>query len=618
MCGIAGQIAMTSETRVDVAEVASIVRRLVHRGPDDEGTFIDGDRRVALGIRRLAVIDLASGGQPVSDDTQSTVAVFNGEIYNFQELRQELERRGYAFRSKGDAEVIPNLYRDEGLRFLTKLRGMFALALWDARRETLILARDPIGKKPLYYCEAAGRLTFASEIEPLYRVQGLRRDIDTAAIDQYITWGYMPAPSTPFRSIRKFEAGEVLVIRRGHMQKWKYWTPTRRDVSGMATKDLVGLVRSTIEGSVRGRMTSDVPIGCFLSGGIDSSVVLATMARLSTAPIRTFSIGFSEAQYDELKFARLVARHVGSEHHEFIVKPDALDVLPEIVRHCGEPFGDSSAVALWYVARLARQHATVVLTGDGGDEVFAGYPWYQSAMRLNRLSRAHVGTLLSPWRRLRRGVPERVRRVEGRLRMSTAARFATLRAVADREEKQALYSTALTAVTACDTTARLADLYDAYDGDHVARMQYTDMATYLPEDLLVKLDRMSMAHSIEGRCPLLDTELIELGLSIPGPHKIDGAGGKAILREAMRHDLPPEILTRPKMGFTVPIAQWLRGELRESCVRKVMGASLLDHGWFQASAIERLLSDHLSGRRDRSAQLWSLLVLAEWAERYGP
>lgn len=618
MCGIAGQIALRSDTSVEMAEVTRIMRALVHRGPDDEGAFLDVEGRVALGMRRLAIIDLASGGQPVYDEDRSLVCVFNGEIYNFQELRQGLERRGYAFRSKGDAEVIVNLYKADGLDFLRKLRGMFAIALWDARRETLIMARDHIGKKPLYYCEAGGRLTFASEIEPLYAVRGLPREIDPPAIDQYLTWGYIPAPYTPFGSIRKLAPGEVLVIRGGRLQKHRYWRPIARGVAGLSSEELAGLVRRTIEESVRLRMLSDVPIGCFLSGGIDSSVVLATMARLSTEPVRTFSVGFSETQYDELRFARVVARHFGSEHREFIVRPDAVGILPDIVRHCGEPFGDSSAVAVWYVAKLARQHVGVVLSGDGGDEVFAGYPWYRSAMRLNRLSRGRLGALLSPMRLLGDAAPERIRRLDRRLRMSTARRFASLRACADADAKQSLYSARFVAATSGDATDWFTTHYDGYDGDDLAKMQYTDSATYVPEDLLVKLDRMTMAHSLEGRCPLLDTTLVELGLGIPHSLKIDAAGGKAILREAAGHALPAEVLTRRKMGFTLPIAEWLRGELRESCVRKITGAPLLDQGWFERRAIERLLSDHLVGRRDRSAELWSLLMLAEWAERYAP
>ena len=616
MCGIAGQIALTPETTVEPAEVSRLMRAQVHRGPDDEGSFVDEAGRVALGMRRLAIIDLASGGQPVHDEDRSLVCVFNGEIYNFRELREDLERRGHAFRSKGDAEVIVNLYRAEGLGFLARLRGMFAIALWDARRQTLILARDPIGKKPLYYAVAAGRLTFASEIAPLYGVAGLSRELDPAAIDHYMTWAYIPAPFTPFRAIRKLAPGELVSIRRGRIEKVRYWRPTPRDLTGLAREDVAGLVRRTVEESVRLRMVSDVPLGCFLSGGLDSSVVAATMARLSSEPVRTFSIGFDEAPYDELRFARLLARHIGADHEEFVVRPDAVAALPEIVRHCGEPFGDSSAVAVWHVAQLARKHVSVALSGDGGDEVFAGYGWYRSALRLDGLSPARA--LLSALRLLGPAAPARLRRLERRLRMSPARRFASLRACADVALTPSLYAAPFAATLRTETTDWLTAHYESYHGDDLAKMQYTDVATYLPEDLLVKLDRMTMAHSLEGRCPLLDTSVVELGLGISSRLKLDAAGGKAILREAARGDLPAEILARPKMGFSLPVARWLRGELRERCRRKVLGAALLDQGWFERRAVEALVVEHLSGRRDHSAVLWNLLVLAEWAERYAP
>jgi asparagine synthase (glutamine-hydrolysing) len=616
MSGIAGQIALTPGAMVEVAEVTRLLRAQIHRGPDDDGMFVDPGGRVALGMRRLAIIDLASGGQPVHDEDRSLVCVFDGAIYNFSELREDLERRGYAFRSKSDAEVIANLYRAEGLGFLARLRGMFAIALWDSRRETLIVARDPVGKKPLYYAEAAGRLTFASEIAPLYDVRALSRELDPTALDHYMTSAYIPAPFTPFKAIRKLAPGELVSIRRGRIETVRYWRPAPRDVAGLTRPEVAGLVRRSIEDSVRLRMVSDAPIGCFLSGGLDSSIVAATMARLSSEPVRTFSVGFGEPPYDELRYARLVARHVGAEHEEFVVRPDAVAALPEIVRHCGEPFGDSSAVAVWHVAQLARKHVSVVLTGDGGDEVFAGYAWYRSALRLNRLSQARA--LLAPLRLLGRGAPTRLRRLQRRVRMSPARRFASLRACADASLTPSLYAAPFAAGIRADAADWLTTHYDSYHGDQLAKMQYTDVATSLPEDLLVKVDRMTMAHSLEGRCPLLDTSLVELGLGISAALKLDAAGGKAILRAAARRDLPAEILARPSMGFSLPVAAWLRGELRDRCRRKVLGPALLDRGWFERRAVEPLVGEHLSGRRDHSAELWRLLVLAEWAERYAP
>jgi len=616
MCGIAGQVALNGAVSADAEQVTRMLTAMTHRGPDGQGLFVDARRWVALGSRRLAVSDLDSGDQPMFNEDRSIACVFNGEIYNFQTLRAELERRGHAFRSRSDTETIVHLYEEEGPTCVRRLRGMFAFAIWDGREDCLLLARDRVGEKPLYYAEAAERFSFASEIQALYDLPWLRKDVDPVALDLYLTHSCIPAPHAIFGAIRKLLPAHVLTVRNGRVESRQYWRLEAGETVDASREELVRAVREKVDESVQLRMVSDVPLGCFLSGGVDSSSVVALMSRASAKPVKTFSIGFSADRFNELEYARTVAGLYRTEHREYIVEPDALAVLPQIIRHFGEPFGDSSALPTWYVSKLARQHVTVALNGDGGDELFGGYPWYRTALTLSRVGRA-LPAWVPPG--IAAGAPlvgERVARLGRRLGMSPGARFASLRQVLGPDEKRRLYSPSFLARAGGVADTYLSRRYEAACGDELARMQYTDTTTYLPDDLLVKVDRMTMAHSLEGRAPLLDHELMELCARIPSGLKIGQTGTKIIFRQAMEDLFPPKFLDRPKMGFSVPLAQWLRGGLREECLRTIGGDAFAEYGWFARRAVREMLAEHRAGRRDWSALIWNMLVLAEWAKVY--
>jgi len=617
LCGIAGQLTLRPDGAVEKDEVLAIMREMTHRGPDDEGIFVDPKRRVALGMRRLAVIDLMTGTQPIFSEDGAVVCVFNGEIYNFQPLRTELEKKGHTFRSMTDTEVIVHLYEEEGVGSLTRLRGMFALALWDQRNAILMLARDRVGKKPLYYGEVNGRLSFASEIGALYSLQGLKREIDPVSLDLYLTYSYIPAPSSIYRTIRKLPAAHVMIARGGSMEIVPYWQLTMSPPWDASREEIVKTLRAKVAEAVRIRMVSDVPLGCFLSGGTDSSSVVAFMSQISPKPVKTFSIGFTHDGYNELKYARMVAEKYRTEHYEYVVEPEAAAVLPEIVRHFGEPYGDSSALPMWYLSKLARQHVTVALNGDGGDELFGGYLWYKTGLRLERMAGALPGWMVSAMAEIPSGLSGKLRRLGRRLQLPAGERFASLRRFLDPETKRQLYSKTLLAACGVGAERYLLEPYEVAGGSELARMQYTDIITYLPEDLLVKVDRMTMAHALEGRSPLLDHELLEFCARIPSAMKIGSNGTKMIFREAMRELFPTGFLDRPKMGFSIPVAEWLRRELREACYRKVCKGALMDRGWFDVRAVRRMVDEHDKGSRDWSAQIWNLLMLAEWMEVFG-
>lgn len=617
MCGIAGQIALAGGTVVRLDDVRRMTDAMVHRGPDDEGFFMDAAHRMALGMRRLSIIDVTTGQQPVFTENRSVACILNGEIYNFRALREELEAKGHVFKSAGDTEVLAHLYEEYGLESLPRLRGMFAFAIWDARTETLVLARDRLGKKPLYYAEHDGRLSFASELGALAGLPQISREVDPTAVDLYLTHSYVPAPYSIFRSIRKVPPAHVMTVRQGRTRMERYWRVDECEPLKVAKEELLARVRQTLREAVGLRLVSDVPLGCFLSGGVDSSSVVALMSELSAKPVRTFSIGFGEREFSELPYARTVAQLYGTDHHEFIVSADAMAILPQIVRQFGEPFGDSSAIPTWYLAKLTRQHVTVALNGDGGDELFAGYEWYRSARRLDRLAETvparvarGLGGIPAPGSRL----GSRLRRLGKRMQMDRGRRFASLRRVLDDDLKRRLYGEELVGAAGVTAEEYLVDHYAGACGGGLWRYQHTDIATYLSEDLLVKVDRMTMAHSVEGRSPLLDHKLLELCAHIPEELKTDGQGGKALLREAMGPMFPKGFFDRRKMGFSVPLARWLREDLRDECYRRMSDGVLGRTGWIRMDAARSLMDEHCAGVRDWSAPIWNLLVLAEWME----
>ena len=621
MCGIAAQVSLRGGRAVDADALRSMTRALAHRGPDGEGEYLSPSGLAGLGHRRLSIIDLVTGGQPIYNEDRSIAVVLNGEIYNFEALRARLERAGHRFATQSDTEAIAHLYEELGVDCVRELRGMFSIILWDERRGRLLAARDRVGKKPLYYAEHGGRLSLASEITALYRLRDLPRTLDTEAVDLYLTHSYIPSPHTILTSVRKLPPGHTLIVEHGAVRLERYWTPPTATVETTEAEAAERLTR-TLQEAVRLRLIADVPLGCFLSGGVDSSVVVALMSRLSDKPVRTFSIGFDREEYSELPYARRVAELFRTEHEEFVVKPDAACVLPDLAEHFGEPFGDSSALPVWYLSQLARSRVTVALNGDGGDELFAGYPWYATGARLAgvvrrvpRPARAALGGPLG--RRLQRLLPRAYAKGLDLLTRDDAARFAALRRTLAPPVRARLYAPAFAARVDGAALAYLEAAYRRAGTDDLLRaMAITDVTTYLPEDLLVKVDRMTMAHALEGRSPFLDAEVVELALAWPAWLKRDAQGGKRILKRAFGPLFPPGFLDRPKMGFSAPVDEWFRSELRWRLEARLFGGVFAEAAIVEPAAVRALLHEHDAGR-SHGATLWNLLMLAEWFERFG-
>jgi asparagine synthase (glutamine-hydrolysing) len=621
MCGIVGQVSFRADRPVDVSALDAMTRALAHRGPDGQGEYVAPDGAAALGHRRLSIIDLVTGGQPIFNEDRTVAVVLNGEIYNFEALRARLERAGHRFVTRSDTEAIVHLYEERGVDCVRELRGMFAFVLWDARRGRLLAARDRVGKKPLYYAEHGGRLSLASEITALYRLRDLPRALDPDAIDLYLTHSYIPSPATILAGVRKLPPAHTLVVERGLVHVERYWTPPTATAE-TTEAEAAGRLTRTLEEAVRLRLIADVPLGCFLSGGVDSSVVVALMSRLSAKPVRTFSIGFDHEAYSELPYARRVAELFRTEHEEFVVKADAAEVLPDLAEHFGEPFGDSSALPVWYLSQLARSRVTVALNGDGGDELFGGYPWYGTGARLAGLARRMPRVLRAALRsrladRARGMLPRAYAKGLDLLARDDATRFAMLRRTLEAPARARLYAPAFAARVSGAALAYLDTAYRQAETDDLLRaMAITDVTTYLPEDLLVKVDRMTMAHALEGRSPLLDAEVVELALAWPASLKRDARGGKRILKRAFGPLFPPGFLDRPKMGFSAPVDEWLRGDLRWRLESRLFGGAFAEAAIVAPAAVRTVLAEHDAGR-PHGATLWNLLMLAEWFERFG-
>ncbi len=620
MCGIAGQV--TAGAPADARLVTAMGRALRHRGPDDQGVWVQGG--VGLAHQRLSVIDLSPAGhQPMSNEDGSVWIVFNGEIYNFRELRRTLDSR-HTFRSRTDTEVILHLYEEHGVECVTHLRGMFAFALWDAKARRLLLARDRVGKKPLYYWERGGGLLFASELKALL-AGGETPAVDPVALHHYLTFQYIPAPWTIFQGIRKLRPGHLLIHENGTATERPYWSLSydrKRAIRSEA--DCLEEFRALLEESVALRLESDVPLGAFLSGGLDSSSVVALMSRRLTQPVRTFSIGFKEEAYNELPYARDVARRFGTQHQEFVVEPSALDILPVLVRVYDEPFADPSAIPTYYMAQLSRQVVTVVLNGDGGDELLAGYPRYRfdAGERfadgcLTGAARARLAALLAL---LPASLPGagRLRNRFGRLLAPLSRRYLYRICYFSPAEKEALYAEGFGAsVRAHDSQALLADWFArAAASEPLDRLLAVDMAAYLPDDLLVKVDRATMAHALEARSPLLDHKLIEFAASLPADLKLRGREGKYLLKAAMRGILPESVLTREKMGFGVPLDRWFRKECRDFVRDTLLSSRSLQRGYFKPEAIRTMLDTEQSGACAYGSRVHALLMLELWHREY--
>lgn len=622
MCGIAGQV------RVDGAVEASLINRMCaaiqHRGPDARGVYVDA--RVGLGIQRLRVIDLETGDQPIFNEDRSVVVVLNGEIYNFQPLRERLQHQGHVFATRSDTEVIVHLYEEQGRDCVLSLHGMFAFALWDGRRRELLLARDRVGKKPLFYSHLGGSLSFASELPALLEDQNIPRALDHRALDCYYAYQYVPAPWSAFEAVRKLPPASTLVLRDGRISIERYW---RLDYTRKRKPGSIGEIhaetRDRIEAAVRRRLVADVPLGAFLSGGIDSSAVVAAMAR-ATTDVKTFSIGFEETAFNELPYARRVAQQFDTDHHEFVVVPSAIEILPQLVRHYGEPFADASAIPSFYLSRLARDHVTVALNGDGGDESFAGYNRYAGnayaarldwlPVALRRLAAATVARV--PASAQSASVRNRIKRLAETLPLTAPDRYARYMSCLSAERRAQLYTPEyLAQIGESLAPAVMRSAWSADGGlDVVDALLKADVETFLPGDLLVKMDIATMAYGLEARSPFLDHELMEFAAALPATLKVRGHEKKIVLRDALADWLPRDLLDRPKQGFGVPLARWLREDLREFAYDVLLDPASIDRGYFRRPAVEQLLSRHAEGREDNSSQLWTLLFAELWHREY--
>ncbi len=623
MCGIAGIVDFDGR---DIAPglVSRMCTAICHRGPDDEGVLgipaspSGSEPRAVLGNRRLSIIDVAGGHQPIGNEDGSIWTVQNGEIYNFQALRDTLEASGHRLKTKSDTEIIVHLYEDLGEHFARELDGMFAIAIWDNRRKRLVLARDRFGKKPLLYAESGGRLWFGSEFQALLADPAIRRDIDYEALDEYLSFMSVPAPLTIYQQIRKLPPAHVLVRDAAGTRVERYWQLEYQPKHRITEDEAAAEVRRLLTEAVRKRLISEVPLGAFLSGGVDSSAVVALMAGLSSERVKTFSIGFDDPRFNELPHARRVAERYDCDHHEFEVHPKAIEILPSMARHYGEPYADSSAIPSFYLAQLTRRHVTVALNGDGGDEAFAGYGWHLAGRLAERWQ-----MLPSPVRRAlesaaRALIPASANR---RSTMARAARFISgagqprpemyrrFLSVYTPELKQALYLKP----ERHGTTDRLAAVFARLEPlDAVDAMLAADVAWYLPTDLLVKMDIATMAHSLESRSPFLDWPLTEFVARLPSDFKLRGRTSKYLLKKAVADLLPDSNMHRPKQGFAVPIGQWFRGELKDFLADHVLSNRFAARGLFRPAEVRRIFDEHQQGAYDYAHHLWVLLMLELW------
>ncbi len=605
MCGIVG-IVRNDKSDVDEALLGRMCAAIRHRGPDDDGFYVNGP--VGLGMRRLAIIDLKSGQQPIHNQDRTAWIVFNGEIYNYRELRDKLEKLGHSFYTNSDTEAIVHAYDQFGADCPNHLRGMFAFAIWDERSKELFIARDRVGKKPLLYAKVNGQFIFE-------------------ALNHYLSFMCVPAPLTAYQAIRKLEPGHSLRYRKGEINIERYWQPDFSKKLDISEQEAGQRTIEILRDAVKVRLMSEVPLGAFLSGGIDSSAVVALMAEESSTPVKTFSIGFEEQDFSELHHARRVAEHVGADHHEFIVRPDALEVLPILVEHYGEPYADSSAIPTYYVARETRKHVTVALNGDGGDESFAGYERY-AAMRLAeryhripavlRESVVRQAIELMPSSETKRSRIRDVKRFVQAASLPKVERYLRWVSVFDGQAKQDLFTENFRRQTQGDSAASMLEPWFARANGSgiVDAALLADIMTYLPNDLLVKVDIATMANSLEARSPFLDHQVIEFAASLPEKYKLRGLTTKYLLKQMLRKLLPAENLDRRKMGFGVPISHWFRGKLQPFLRETLLAEASLKRGLFRPEAVARMVELHTRGERDYSPQLWTLLMLELWFQRF--
>jgi asparagine synthase (glutamine-hydrolysing) len=634
MCGICGIVKPRRGESVSEELLAALCRTIVHRGPDDQGLFVEGP--VGLGTRRLSIIDLVTGHQPLSNEDGSVWVAYNGEIYNFPELREELLGRGHAFRTRSDTETIAHGYEEWGDACVERFRGMFAFAVWDKAKGRVFIGRDRLGIKPLYYTLLEDRtLVFGSELKAVIAHPGVRRRLNPRALDLYLTLEYIPAPHTIFEGIYKLPAGHTLSSKDGAVEVKKYWDieGTAADAAGAEARQpprleeamdrLYGLLKE----SVKLRLISDVPLGAFLSGGIDSSTIVGLMRELGASPLKTFSIGFKDQSYNELEYARTIARRFETDHEELVLDPQALDLTDKLIRHLDEPFGDFSIFPTYLVSEMARAKVTVALSGDGGDEVFGGYEHYQ-AQALARLPLVAAGARLAgpAVRRLRpapekKGAKNKLRRFVQGFEHPSSARHLRWMMFQSARSRARLYTPALKAelggIKDIGGAEPFEGVYARLDAlDRINRELYLDLKTYLPDDILVKVDRMSMAVSLEARVPLLDHKLVEYAYTLPGSWKVHGLTTKWLFKKTVERLLPKDNIYKKKEGFSIPIKHWLMKELKELLLDTLSEERIREGGLFEYAAVRRMIGRHLQGRENHSHELWSLLVFELWRARY--
>lgn len=625
MCGIVGFTDLKNNN-----SKTEILQRMndciVHRGPDEDGFY--ENERIALAMRRLSIIDLAHGKQPITNRDKSKWIVFNGEIYNFQELRIDLEKRGYEFKTNSDTEAIIHLYDEYGADCVEHLRGMFVFAIWDEKEKTLFIARDRVGKKPLLYShQPSGDLIFGSEFTALLAHPEISREVDMQAIDAYLSYLCVPAPLTAFKQIRKLEPAHYLIWKNGEIETKRYWQPNFSKKIKISEEEAIEETTRILRESTRLRMISEVPLGAFLSGGVDSSTVVALMAQESSQPVKTFSIGFEEQDFSELKYAKKVAGHVGAEYHEFIVKPDALEVLPKLVEHYGEPYADSSAIPTYYVSKETRKYVTVALNGDGGDESFAGYERY-AAMRIaekyHKIPRAlrkvfvETAVNLIPTSEIKRSRARDLKRFVKAASLPRIERYFRWVSAIDRQSKNELYTKDfLGQIGSQDASDYIGQWFAKANGSGILDATLlTDQMTYLPNDLLVKVDIASMANSLEARSPFLDHKVIEFAASLPESLKMKRMETKSLLKKVAARLVPKEVIYRRKMGFGVPVGNWFRNDMKDFVRDVLLSEKSFSRGIIQPEMMKKYVDEHINSERDYTHQIWTLLMLELWFQRF--
>ena len=622
MCGICGTWNYAESKPADRGLVRRMARTMIHRGPDDEGTFFDDAAGLGFGFRRLSIIDLSpTGHQPMGNEDGSVQVMLNGEIYNFAGLRSSLEAKGHRFHSTSDTECIVHQYEERGPDCISDLNGMFGLAIWDGPLRRLMLARDRVGKKPLYYFDDGRRFMFGSELKAILEDDSVPRALDFDALAEYLRVGYVGTPRTIFKGIRKLEPGHVLVFdgKRCEVRRYWDWLPDFTPEKSLTEAEHIERIRETLRECVKSRLISDVPLGAFLSGGVDSSAVVAAMAAMSDRPVKTFSIGFENEAFNELPYARQVAERFSTEHHEFVVKPESLsEILPRLARQFDEPFADSSALPSYYVSKMARQHVTVCLSGDGGDETMAGYPHYDYAMRkelVDILPEAVRGPVL---RELSQAIPPFVRghRMLHRLSLSPDHRYACLIQIAYRSQVEVVLRPDVVRELSGQPILVERILSGPVPAGFLSRMQYTDGRAYLPEDILTKVDRTSMLNSLEARCPMLDPRFMKVAAAIPDELRMKKGSSKMIFKKALRGIVPDSVIDRPKMGFSIPGKAWL-GDDASSFVSDVLGdESVNKRGIFSPDVVRAIRNGGVFRRPETWHLVWALLVFELWCRTW--